>query len=65
MDFYGGWAGSVHDAEVFKNSSIAHKFKRGFLPGCILLADAAYALTTWCLTPFERKTPQDLVFDSF
>ena len=61
MDFYGGWAGSVHDAEVFKNSSITHKFKQGFLPGCILLADAAYALTTWCLTPFERKTPQDLL----
>ena len=61
VDFYGGWAGSVHDAEVFKNSSIAHKFKQDFLPGCILLADAAYALTTWCLTPFERKTPQDLL----
>ena len=28
---YGGWACSVHDPEVFKNSSIAHIFKEGFV----------------------------------
>ena len=60
VDFFGGWAGSVHDAHVFQNSSIAHKFKQGLYQGMILLADAAYAMETWCLTPFERKTPQDL-----
>ena len=60
INFYGGWAGSVHDAEVFKNSSVCHNFKQGLHQGLVLLADAAYALESWCLTPFERKTPQDV-----
>ena len=60
IDLYGGWAGSVHDAQVFQNSSIFRKFTSGLYAGCVLLADAAYPLAVWCLTPFERKQQQPL-----
>jgi hypothetical protein len=60
-DFYGGWAGSIHDAHLFQQSSIFWDFMDGKHEGQVLLGDAAYPLKTWCMTPFERKIPQDVI----
>lgn len=58
LDWYGGWAGSVHDASIFKNSSIHHRFLSGEFEGYRLLGDAAYPLMTWLLTPYEKTLNQ-------
>ena len=54
IEFSGGWAGSIGDSSMFKVSSLYKMFISGRFPHYKLLADAAYGLYTWCLTPYER-----------
>ena len=49
-----GWAGSVGDSVMFKQSELYKKIISGVVGQYRLLADAAYGLHTWCLVPFER-----------
>lgn len=46
------WAGSVHDARIWKNSNI-HDIMQENASGAILLADEAYPLTPWMMTPYR------------
>ncbi|CAG8583868.1 12125_t:CDS:1, partial [Dentiscutata heterogama] len=53
-----GWPASVHDAKVFSNSEIFKNYKNYFKEENYLLADSAYPLLPWIMTPF--KDPQGL-----
>ena len=53
IEFSGGWAESIGDSSMFKVSSLYKIFAPGHFPHFKLLADAAYGLYTWCLTPFK------------
>lgn len=55
IEFSGGWAGSVGDSMVFKQSTVFQKFVSRKWEGYRLLGDAAYGLSSFCLTPFERS----------
>ena len=54
VDWAGGWAGSVGDSLVFKNSELFRQFVMGAWGDSVLLGDAAYGLHTWMMTPYER-----------
>ncbi|XP_062587868.1 uncharacterized protein LOC134249548 [Saccostrea cucullata] len=50
---YVGWPGSVHDARVLKNSDLWNSGPQ-LCEGKHLIADSAYPLQEWLLTPFRR-----------
>jgi hypothetical protein len=54
IEFSGGWAGSVGDSVMFKQSELYKQFTSGLYGQYRLLADAAYGLQQWCLVPYER-----------
>lgn len=47
------WPGSVNDARVLRNSSLAQRFENGWrpFPNAILLGDSAYPLKEWIIPP--------------
>ncbi|XP_063635066.1 putative nuclease HARBI1 [Cydia splendana] len=47
------WPGSVHDARVLRNSTLARQWENGWrpFPNAFLLGDSAYALKQWLITP--------------
>lgn len=47
------WAGSVHDARVWRNSPIQEMLNKDYNTG-ILLADEAYPLTPWVMTIYRN-----------
>jgi DDE superfamily endonuclease len=51
-DITTGYPGSVHDARVFRNSSLLLKLQN-LSPNFHVLADSAYPLETYMLTPFK------------
>lgn len=52
IDINVGWPGSVHDARVFRNSSL-FSLGSSLPPPFFLIADSAYPLYRWILTPFR------------
>ncbi|KAK7092834.1 hypothetical protein V1264_008521 [Littorina saxatilis] len=56
-DMYTGWPGCTHDARVLRNSTFFHDAEaaRVFRPGQCILADSAYPLKNWLITPFKQN----------
>lgn len=56
-DVYAGWPGSVHDAHVFKRSTLSEKRENDCVEmnptGRYLIGDAAYPLKEYLITPFR------------
>lgn len=52
---YTGWPGSVHDARVLRNSQFYDDAEQGkhLSRGNYILADAAYPLKHWLMTPYK------------
>ena len=50
-----GWPGCAHDARVLRNSSLYELAESGryIRPDMFLLADSAYPLKSWLITPFK------------
>jgi len=51
-----GWPGSVHDSKIFWSSEISQSNQRLFGSQEYLLADAGYAVTNYCITPFRAPS---------
>jgi hypothetical protein len=51
------WPGSVHDARVFRNSTLGVHIDELLAPGAYLLADSGYALSARMITPFLQVPP--------
>ena len=60
-----GWPGSVYDSTVLHQAPLALQFQDFFLPGQYLLADAGYASTTWCVTPYRNPAAQSPINQVF
>ena len=56
--YIAGWPGSVYDNTVLNQSPLALQYQDFFLPGQFLLADAGYASTSWCVTPYRNPAAQ-------
>lgn len=54
-DIYTGWPGSTHDARVLRNSSLFNNATAGqyFDVNKYIIADSAYPLNAWLITPFK------------
>ena len=54
-DAYTGWPGGTHDARVLRNSSLFDKAENGqcIVQGNFIIADSAYPLRNWLMTPFR------------
>lgn len=54
-DIYTGWPGSTHDARVLRNSNLYTNANRGNYLNAnkYILADSAYPLKMWLITPFK------------
>lgn len=67
LDIVSGWAGSVHDARVFRNSALSNWLANGNLPeDHHLLGDSAYALTPYLIVPYRDNgslTPEQTAFN--
>lgn len=50
------WPGSTHDAFMWSNCDICHKFENGEIQEGWLLGDSAYPLRPWMLTPILNAT---------
>lgn len=51
------WAGSVHDARIWRNSNIQQTLNANTC-GALLLADEGYPLTPWLMTIFRHPTTE-------
>lgn len=55
IDVCARWPGSAHDATIYRNSEICHRFERGeFGPDSALLGDSAYAVGDYLCKPLEN-----------
>ncbi|XP_064635180.1 uncharacterized protein LOC135492565 [Lineus longissimus] len=52
-----GWPGCAHDARVLRNSALFERAEAGqaVADGNIILADSAYPLKRWLITPFQNN----------
>ena len=54
IDYVIGHCGSAHDSTVFHNSRTYHNSHILFNENEWMWTDSAYALNTWCITPYKR-----------
>ena len=49
------WPGSVHDARVLRNSTLAQRMENGWrpFPQAVILGDSAYPLQEWLIPPLH------------
>ncbi|CAG8668214.1 17244_t:CDS:2, partial [Gigaspora rosea] len=59
-----GWPASEHDAKVFQNSSIYNQQNTFFEGEEYFLADSAYPLLLFIMTPFKRTTKGIEIIDT-
>lgn len=52
------WAGSVHDARIWRNSQVQRTLNENAI-GALLLADEAYPLTPWTMTIFRNPVSHE------
>ncbi|KAJ4928146.1 hypothetical protein JOQ06_015943 [Pogonophryne albipinna] len=58
------WPGSVHDARIFRESRLFTEFQTN-RPDGVILADSAYPLLPWVMTPFPTaNTPSQMRFNN-
>lgn len=58
------WAGSVHDARIWRNSGV-QRLLYGNAAGALLLADEAYPLTPWTMTIYRNPgTPEQRAYNA-
>ena len=67
-NIFTGWPGCVHDARVLRNSVLYTEAEAGnlVLHDHYILADSAYPLRNWLITPFKNLghlTPQQVGFN--
>lgn len=59
IDCFVGFAGSVHDARIFRNSDLWHAVtanKNDFFPNNeYIIGDKAYPVLPWCLVPYMNR----------
>lgn len=53
IDIHVGEPGSLHDYHVFKRSALYTELENSYNPKYYLLADSAYALTSYLISPFK------------
>lgn len=66
MDISTGWPGSMHDARIFKNSSLGKRLEAEPALKFHLLGDSAYPLSNHVLVPFRDNghlTPEQLKYN--
>jgi hypothetical protein len=61
--FYMGWAGSVHDQRVFRNSNLFQRHDDYFLNNEYILGDSAYKCLPFPLPVFKRSGSTALTLD--
>lgn len=54
-DFHCGWAGSLHDYNLFNKTPASRRIAAGELYGFKLLGDAAYPPRAWMLPPYKSQ----------
>lgn len=58
-DCFVGFAGSVHDARIFRNSDLWHaviRNEKAFFPNDeFIIGDKAYPVLSWCLAPYMNR----------
>lgn len=71
IDVYAGFPSSAHDSRVLRNSNIFHEIHnnpRKFFPNDeFIVADKAYPLRSWLMTPYIDRghlTPQKIEFNT-
>ncbi|KAJ4945817.1 hypothetical protein JOQ06_023495, partial [Pogonophryne albipinna] len=58
------WPGSVHDAHIFRESRLFTEFQTN-RPDGVILADSAYPLLPWVMTPFPTaNTPSQMCYNN-
>ncbi|KAM3858608.1 putative nuclease HARBI1, partial [Diretmus argenteus] len=58
------WPGSVHDARIFRESQLFTEFQTN-RPDGVILADSAYSLLPWVMTPFPTaNTPSQMRYNN-
>lgn len=62
-DFHCGWAGSLHNYNLFYKTPASRRIVAGELYGFKLLGDAAYPPRAWMLPPY--KSPGEAGFEPF
>ena len=58
IDVVAQWPGSMHDAQILRESPLFPLFEGGHVPpGCHLLGDSGYPSLRWLLTPYHHPLP--------
>lgn len=60
-DYHCGWAGSMHDFNVFSRVPASKRIARGELRGRMLLGDAAYPARDYMLPPYKTTQGRPLM----
>nr|CAI5865952.1 unnamed protein product [Callosobruchus analis] len=57
-DIVARWPRSTHDAHIFKNSTLYHRFETGHLGNSLLIGDSGYPLKPYLITPLLQANTE-------